>query len=92
MIAARKDLAQAPSNLGSYHWSIGTSAPYALVASGLLTPIIVSLLCTIVRPVFFHRFLIICLPAWLLAWRWVCARANGAHAVSAIAGSVCCRW
>ena len=41
--------------------------PYALVASGLLTPIVFSLLVSIVRPVFFHRFLLICLPAWLLA-------------------------
>ncbi len=41
--------------------------PYGLVASGLLTPIIFSLLVSVVRPVFFHRFLIICLPAWLLA-------------------------
>jgi mannosyltransferase len=40
---------------------------YALVASGLLTPVIVTLLVSVVRPVFFHRFLIICLPAWLLA-------------------------
>ena len=41
--------------------------PYALVASGLLTPVMISLLVSVVRPVFFHRFLIICLPAWLLA-------------------------
>ncbi len=41
--------------------------PYALVASGLLTPIVISLLVSVMRPVFFHRFLIICLPAWLLA-------------------------
>jgi len=41
--------------------------PYVLVASGLLTPIVFSLLVSVVRPVFFHRFLIICLPAWLLA-------------------------
>jgi mannosyltransferase len=41
--------------------------PYALVASGLLTPIVFTLVFSIVRPVFFHRFLIICLPAWLLA-------------------------
>jgi len=41
--------------------------PYALIASGLLTPIVLSLLVSIIRPVFFHRFLIICLPAWLLA-------------------------
>ncbi len=43
------------------------SFPYALVASGLVTPIVFALLVSIVRPVFFHRFLIICLPAWLLA-------------------------
>ena len=41
--------------------------PYALVASGLLTPVVFTLLVSVVRPVFFHRFLIICLPAWLLA-------------------------
>jgi mannosyltransferase len=41
--------------------------PYALVASSLLTPIVFSLFISLVRPVFFHRFLIICLPAWLLA-------------------------
>ena len=40
--------------------------PYVLVASCLLTPIVFSLLVSLVRPVFFHRFLIICLPAWLL--------------------------
>ncbi|HZD32373.1 MAG TPA: glycosyltransferase family 39 protein [Candidatus Angelobacter sp.] len=40
---------------------------YALVASALLMPIAFSLLVSVVRPVFFHRFLIICLPAWLLA-------------------------
>jgi len=41
--------------------------PYVLIASGLLTPILISLLVSVARPVFFHRFLIICLPAWLLA-------------------------
>ena len=40
---------------------------YALVASVLFTPAIFTLLVSVVRPVFFHRFLIICLPAWLLA-------------------------
>ena len=40
---------------------------YALVASVLLTPVVFSLLVSFVRPIFFHRFLIICLPAWLLA-------------------------
>ena len=46
---------------GSEYWA------YALVASGLLTPVAFTLLASAVRPVFFHRFLIICLPAWLLA-------------------------
>jgi uncharacterized membrane protein len=41
--------------------------PYALIASGVLTPVVFTLVFSIVRPVFFHRFLIICLPAWLLA-------------------------
>ena len=41
--------------------------PSALVTSVLLTPIAISLLVSLVHPVFFHRFLIICLPAWLLA-------------------------
>jgi mannosyltransferase len=40
---------------------------HALVASGLLTPMVFTLLVSVMRPVFFHRFLIICLPAWLLA-------------------------
>ena len=45
----------------------GDFFPYALVSSSLVTPIAVSLLASLFRPVFFHRFLIICLPAWLLA-------------------------
>jgi uncharacterized membrane protein len=54
---------------------------YVIVASGLCTPVIISLLVSVVRPVFFHRFLIICLPAWLLAvavgtYRLVDARAR----------------
>jgi mannosyltransferase len=39
---------------------------YALTASCLFTPVIISLLVSIVRPVFYHRFLIIGLPAWVL--------------------------
>lgn len=39
---------------------------YALAVSGLFTPIFISLAVSIAKPVFFHRFLIICLPAWLL--------------------------
>ena len=39
---------------------------YALVASMVLAPVIITLLASIVRPAFYHRFLIICLPGWLL--------------------------
>ena len=61
--------------------------PYALVASGLLTPIVFSLLVSIVRPVFFHRFLIICLPAWLLAVAAaICAISQRRLAMLAVAG------
>jgi uncharacterized membrane protein len=47
---------------------------YLFIASSLFTPAIFTLLVSVVRPVFFHRFLIICLPAWLLA---VAVGANG---------------
>ena len=50
------------------HWKL------AFVASAMLTPVIFTLLVSMARPVFFHRFLIICLPAWLLA---VAVGANG---------------
>jgi hypothetical protein len=61
--------------------------PYALVASGLLTPVVFSLLVSIVRPVFFHRFLLICLPAWLLACAvGVCALRQRPVRLWAIAG------
>ncbi len=39
---------------------------YTLVASAVATPIVITLLVSIVRPAFYHRFLIICLPGWLL--------------------------
>ncbi len=39
---------------------------YALVVSGFFTPVAISLLVSVVRPVFYHRFLIICLPFWVL--------------------------
>jgi hypothetical protein len=39
---------------------------HALVASSFFSPIVLTLLVSIVRPVFYHRFLIICLPAWVL--------------------------
>jgi uncharacterized membrane protein len=39
---------------------------YALLASCLFTPVVISLLVSITRPIFYHRFLIIGLPAWIL--------------------------
>ena len=39
---------------------------YSLVASLVATPIVLTLLVSIVRPAFYHRFLIICLPGWVL--------------------------
>lgn len=68
-IAKRKSLLQ---NLGSSGDASRLSVnrdffSYALVLSGLLTPVIFTLLGSFARPLFFHRFLIICLPAWLLA-------------------------
>ncbi|HME33540.1 MAG TPA: glycosyltransferase family 39 protein [Terriglobales bacterium] len=57
---------------------------YSLVAGCLFTPAFISLLVSIVRPIFYHRFLIISLPAWVLmtalgaeeirsrSWRWAC--------------------
>lgn len=38
----------------------------ALVASTVVSPIVITLAASIVRPAFYHRFLIICLPGWLL--------------------------
>src|SRR5271165_4810605 len=57
---------------------------YLLVASCLFTPVVITLTVSIVRPIFYHRFLIISLPAWVLmtaagaeeirsrSWRWAC--------------------
>ena len=39
---------------------------WLLVASLVATPIVITLLASIVRPAFYHRFLVICLPGWLL--------------------------
>ena len=41
----------------------------ALVTSCLLSPIVLTLLVSLARPVFHHRFLIVCLPAWVLMSR-----------------------
>jgi mannosyltransferase len=38
---------------------------YALVASCLLTPVVLTLVVSVVRPIFYHRFLVIGLPAWV---------------------------
>lgn len=39
---------------------------FTLIASMVFTPVVLTLLVSIVRPAFYHRFLIICLPGWLL--------------------------
>jgi len=39
---------------------------YSLIASLVATPILLALLVSFVRPAFYHRFLVICLPGWLL--------------------------
>ena len=62
---------------------------YALIISSVAIPIIVTLLVSIVRPAFYHRFLIVCLPGWLLMV------ASGARSVpsriwrNAAIGAVC---
>jgi mannosyltransferase len=38
----------------------------SLIASLVATPIVLTLLVSMVRPAFYHRFLIICLPGWVL--------------------------
>jgi mannosyltransferase len=39
---------------------------YVLLASSLFSPIAITLLVSIIRPAFYHRFLVICLPGWIL--------------------------
>ena len=39
---------------------------YALVASSFFSPIVIVLIVSIVRPAFYHRFLILCLPAFVM--------------------------
>jgi len=68
MMARRKNSGLMAANVGAATGSVNRDFfPYALVTSGILTPVIFTLLVSFVRPIFFHRFLIICLPAWLLA-------------------------
>ncbi len=40
--------------------------PYTLTASQVFSPIVLTLMVSLVRPVFYHRFLIICLPAFVM--------------------------
>ena len=39
---------------------------YLLAASLVTTPIVITLLASVVRSAFYHRFLIVCLPGWIL--------------------------
>ena len=39
---------------------------YALIASCLFVPVLISLVVSVVRPIFYHRFLVVGLPAWVL--------------------------
>ena len=48
---------------------------YCLAASLLLTPIVITVAASMVRPAFYHRFLIVCLPGWILM------TAGGAQAI-----------
>jgi hypothetical protein len=62
---------------------------YGLVASCAFVPVVASLLLSIVKPIFFHRFLIICLPAWILMMAVGVAQINqGRRRLAAIA-AVC---
>jgi uncharacterized membrane protein len=40
---------------------------YVLVASCLFAPSVIAMMVSIARPIFYHRFLIVSLPAWVLA-------------------------
>ena len=39
---------------------------YSLAASLVLTPIVITVAASMLRPAFYHRFLIVCLPGWIL--------------------------
>jgi uncharacterized membrane protein len=39
---------------------------YALVASSFFSPIVITLAISVVRPAFYHRFLVICLPSFVM--------------------------
>lgn len=39
---------------------------WLLVTSLVATPIVITLLASIIRPAFYHRFLVVCLPGWVL--------------------------
>jgi mannosyltransferase len=62
---------------------------YALVASGFFTPVAISLLVSMVRPVFYHRFLIICLPFWILMMAVGARQITSKRWRTAAIGAVC---
>ena len=49
-----------------YIWDGMLRWRYVLILSMIFTPFAITLLVSLVRPVFYHRFLIICLPGWLI--------------------------
>ena len=54
-------------NRWSRSWSDGEARwRYSLAASLLITPIVITVSASILRPAFYHRFLIVCLPGWIL--------------------------
>ncbi len=64
-----------------------------LPASLVFTPIVITLLVSIVRPAFYHRFLIICLPGWILMTAVGVERMQpGLCAARRWLAFACCRW
>ncbi len=60
---------------------------WLLVASLVATPIVITLLASVVRPAFYHRFLVICLPGWVLMTALGAEQIRSRHwRVAAIAG------
>jgi hypothetical protein len=60
---------------------------WLLVANLVATPIVITLLASIIRPAFYHRFLVICLPGWVLMTALGAEQIRNRHwRVAAIAG------
>ncbi len=60
---------------------------WLLVASLVATPVVITLLASVVRPAFYHRFLVICLPGWVLMTALGAKQIRSRHwRVAAIAG------